>query len=139
MNEIADYLAPYPPEIRATADHLRALIKQTVPGVLEAVYHGWQLIGYRRPSGKGSRYFCFIAPHSAFVRLGFEWGVLLADPGRLLQGDGTQVRHLDLPNTAVFSDDLLTAYILEAAEVVLLNKEQKAALVLRRAADRERP
>ena len=139
MNEIDDYLAPYPPEMRATADHLRALVKEAVPGVQEKLYRGWQLIGYRRPFGKGSRYFCFIAPYGEFVRLGFEWGVLLADEQRLLQGDGTQVRHLDLADTAVFSDDFLQATIREAADVAILGKEQKAALALLRAAERERP
>ena len=139
MNEIDVYLEPYSPEIRAVCGDLRALIAETVPGVQEKLLRGWQLIGYRTPSTSGSRYFCFIAPYARRVRLGFEWGVLLADEARLLQDSGTQVRSLYFGETADLQPDLLAQYILEAAEVAKLSKEQKADLALEREAERERP
>jgi hypothetical protein len=135
MTEIDEYLALYPPEIRAICEALRALIKEAVPGVQEALYRGWQLIGYRTPAASTNRYFCFIAPYGDRVRLGFEWGVLLADEARLLQDSGTRVRSLYLSSTAVFQRDLLTAYLREAAQVAALSKEEKAALALQREAE----
>ena len=139
MNEIDDYLAPYPPPIRDRCHELRLLIKETIPGVQEALYRGWQLIGYKTPAGSGKRYFCFIAPYDDRVRLGFEWGVLMADEAGLLQDTGTQIRSLYLDETAVLDHDLLARYIQEAAQVARLSKAEKATLALHRAAQQERP
>jgi hypothetical protein len=80
------FLAAFPPAIQALADQLRALVRQTIPNVDEAVYAGWRLIGYRLREGPRSRYFCFVAPFPDRVALGFEYGVLLANDSGLLEG-----------------------------------------------------
>ena len=139
MNEIDDSLAPYSREIRAVCSELRALIKETIPGVQEKLVRGWQLVGYRTPSSSGSRYFCFIAPYRDSVRLGFEWGVLLADDAQILEDSGTQVRSIYFNSTADVYPDLLANYIQEAAAAAALSKEQKADLALQREAEQERP
>lgn len=138
MHEIDEYLAPYSAEIHAVCGELRALIKDAIPGVQEKLVRGWQLIGYRTPSGSGSRYFCFVAPYADRVRLGFEWGVLLADDAGLLQDAGTQVRSLYFSDTADIQPELVARFTAEAAKVASLNKEQKADLALQREAERER-
>lgn len=132
MTEIEEYIALYPTEIRALCEELRALIKEAVPGVQEALYRGWQLIGYRTPAASTNRYFCFVAPYGDRVRLGFEWGVLLADEAGLLQDSGMQVRSLYLSDRPVLQRDLVTAYVREAARVAALSREEKAALALQR-------
>ncbi len=139
MNAVDDYLAPYPPEIRAAAGELRALIKTAVPGVIEALYPGWQLIGYRVPHGARSRYFCYIAPYNDHLRLGFEWGILMADEQGLLEGDGSQVRQVTIGAAGEIQPELLTTAVREAAAVALLDKAAKEALALQREAERERP
>ena len=139
MNEIDNFLAPYPPDIRDRCHALRLLIKETIPGVQEALNRGWQLIGYRTPAASTNRYFCFVAPYEDRVRLGFEWGVLLADEAGLLQDTGTQIRSLYLDPTAVLDHDLLADYIQEAARVAALSKAEKANLALHREAQRDRP
>jgi len=40
MNGIDDYLSPYPMEIQEVANELRAVIKDTVPGVSEKLVRG---------------------------------------------------------------------------------------------------
>lgn len=111
------FLAAFPPEIRALADQLRQLIKQTIPHIVEAVYPGWKLIGYREQDGKRSRYFCFVAPFEDRVVLGFEYGVLMADVAGLLEGDGKQVRYVTLRSQANLRPHELSALIAEAAMV----------------------
>jgi hypothetical protein len=49
------------------------------------------LIGYNAPT-----YFAFLVANERAVRLGFEWGVALADPLGLLEGDGRQVRYVTI-------------------------------------------
>jgi len=135
MSEIGNYLAPYPPEIRDLCNRLRALVNTAVPGVQEKLVRGWQLVGYRTPAAEGSRYFCFIAPHGNRVRLGFEWGILMADEAGLLQDSGTQVRSIYLNETADLQPELLIAYLHEAAQVAALSKEEKNTLALHRVAE----
>ena len=64
-------------------------MRETVPDATEAAYPGWHAIGYRHPV---CGYFCGIFPQHEDVLLGFEFGVLLPDPQKLLEGKGTQVR-----------------------------------------------
>jgi DNA transformation protein len=84
-------LGPTSPRVRELAERARALVRRVVPDADEAGRPGWKIIGYSR-----KRYFCFIAPQADHVRLGFEWGVKLADPHALLEGTGSQVRWVTL-------------------------------------------
>ena len=111
------FLAVFPPDVRELVNQLRELIKQTIPNIIEAVYPGWKLIGYREQDGKRSRYFCFVAPFEDRVMLGFEYGVLMADAAGLLEGDGKQVRYVTLRNDADLRPCELSALIAEAAMV----------------------
>jgi hypothetical protein len=111
------FLATFPPEIHELADQLRQLIKQAIPNTAEAVYPGWKLIGYREQDGRRSRYFCFVAPLTDRVVLGFEYGVLMADEAGLLEGDGKQVRYVTLRNQSDLRPRELSALIAEAAMV----------------------
>lgn len=77
------------PRTHQLAERLRQLIRKVVPEVEEAGYPGWKLIGYRY-----RRYFCFIAPQTDRVCLGFEHGISLPDPDGLLEGTGKQVRYV---------------------------------------------
>ena len=47
-----EFLPTFPPEMQTLANDLRALVKETVPNVKEAVYTGWKLIGYRVKKSK---------------------------------------------------------------------------------------
>jgi hypothetical protein len=87
------FLAAYSPAIRALAERLRALIRDTVPTASEHVYTGWKALGYRDPQ---SGYFCGIFPQSDHVRLLFEHGAALPDPDGLLTGETRQVRYLEV-------------------------------------------
>ena len=88
-----DILAPFAPEVRALAEELRALVRAAVPDAVERAYPGWKGIGYRDAQ---SGYFCGIFPQPGSVRLLFEHGAALPDPDGLLEGSGTQTRHVEL-------------------------------------------
>src|SRR3990172_4455823 len=90
---LEDILADHTPEARALVQRLREINRETVPTAVEAAYPGWRAIGYRHP---GVGYFCGIFPKMGRVRLGFEFGVLLPDPHRVLEGSGKQVRYVHI-------------------------------------------
>lgn len=119
------FLADYPAAIGALAEQLRAIVRDTMPNAVEAVYPGWKLIGYRVPDGGKTRYFCYVAPLADRVSLGFEYGVLMANDAGLLEGTGSQVRYVafrpgDTPDPAA-----LAPLIAEAAAIASTVRRKK--------------
>lgn len=133
--EIAQFLSSFPSDIQALVHLLRKVVHQAFPDVNEAVYKGWRLIGYRTPGPKRGRYFAYIAPDPAEVQLGFEWGVLMADPHHLLGGNGKQVRTIKINAAENVRPRLLVPYFHEAARVAHLSRDEKANLLLQREAE----
>lgn len=121
---IKNYLSQFPARIEQISLTLGILIKDTIPNLLERVYPGWRLIGYRQGTEKKSRYFCFVAPHADHVRLGFEYGAFLADPRGVLEGTGSQVRHVSIRTCQEIEKLPLTSLLEEAAWLALLPKHE---------------
>ena len=120
-----EFLSTFPPEIQKLADELRALVKETVPNVTEAVYTGWKFIGYRVKQGKRDAYFCFIAPFENRTMLGFEYGIQLFDPNLRLEGEGSQVRYLTVREQEDIEPEIFRSLIAEAAQIALQRKRSK--------------
>jgi hypothetical protein len=94
-----DVLAPFPAEVRALAEEMRAFIRGAVPGVEERAYPVWRGVGYHDAQ---CGYFCALFPNREGVRLGFEHGASLPDLEGLLTGSGKRVRYVVLrPAAAV--------------------------------------
>ncbi|MBI1805737.1 MAG: DUF1801 domain-containing protein [Ignavibacteria bacterium] len=123
---VEEFLKPYPLRIQRLSQCLCALIKNTVPDLVEIVYGGWRLIGYRVIERKKSHYFCYVAPFEDHVQLGFEYGTLLSDPNHLLTGKGTQVRQVVIRRAHDISTEKLSMLIAEAAMVALDRKKYPA-------------
>ena len=120
-----EFLATFPPEVQALANEMRALVKETIPNVKEAVYTGWKLIGYRARRGRGDAYFCFIAPFPNRIMLGFEYGIQLFDPNLRLEGEGSQVRYITIREREDIEPEMFRAFIAEAAQIALQLKMPK--------------
>jgi hypothetical protein len=86
-------LAGHTPEVREFCEALRSLVRAEAPDAFEVAYPSWHGIGYHHPE---SGYFCAIFPMNDYVKLGFEFGVLLPDPEGLLTGQGKQVRYVNI-------------------------------------------
>jgi hypothetical protein len=109
------FLADFPLATQALVHQLRSMMEQAVPGLVEAVYPGWRLLGYRVRHNARSHYFGFIAPFPDRVVLGFEYGSQLSDPHGLLTGTGKHVRQAVLLPGAEPDATMLIPMILEAA------------------------
>lgn len=114
---VDEFLASFPTKIRKIAEKLRRLVTRAVPHHLERVYPGWKVIGYRALSGSKSSYFAFIAPFQEKVVLGFEHGKMLADPEKILEGTGSQVRYVTIRRARAVRRKLLMPLLLEAGAI----------------------
>jgi hypothetical protein len=87
----AALLAEHTPQVAAAAGWLREVVLGALPDAREVVYRGWHGLGYHHPA---AGYLCAVFPRADDVLLGFERGVLLADPHGLLSGEGRTVRYV---------------------------------------------
>jgi hypothetical protein len=109
-----DILRDHSPEVQAIAGALRRLIHDTVDGLSERAYPGWHAIGFRHPR---AGYVCGIFPFATSVRFVFEHGRQLSDPFGVLQGDGKQIRYIDIEDVAAIPAAAIPPLLLEAVEL----------------------
>lgn len=102
------------PALKYVAQELRRLVKNTVPGSRETI-NPWGI-----PTFDFHGPICLLMVGKNHVTFGFTRGTSLADPGRLLEGTGKNLRHVKLKETAQVRDPNLRRLILEAAA---LNRE----------------
>lgn len=129
------FLASYPPDIRRATETLRAIVKRSVPQAIERVRGGWRLIGYDVPTGRRTAFFAYVAPEPEHVHLGFEYGVLMADPDRLLEGAHLRlrkVRYTTFRPGQPIPRGALASLTREAARIAALSREERFALSLDR-------
>jgi hypothetical protein len=129
------FLAGYPDDIRAMAEVLRGVVRRAVPDAVERVRPGWRLIGYDLPGRARGVYFAYVAPEPIHVHLGFEHGVFMADPERMLEGAHLRLRKVRFttfrPGDAI-PEAALVDLTREAARVASLSREARFALLLDR-------
>lgn len=91
-----DTISSATPAIQAIAREARMLIANVMPGVVEVPWARQKATGYGVGPRKMSEHFCYIAPQTAHVNLGFFYGADLDDPQGLLEGTGKALRHIKL-------------------------------------------
>ena len=119
---VDNILAAHERGVVATAEALRRLVLDTLPEeTREVAYPGWHGIGYRHPR---AGYVCGIFPLDDCVRLSFERGVDLSDPGGDLAGPGLQVRYVEARSERDLPRESVIRLVNEALAIGL---ERKAA------------
>ena len=124
-------LDPFPPQMRSIAQRLRRLVLEIYPTARERTRSGWSLLAYDVPVAgrRKPRFAIWIAVERVHVHLGFQWGVLMDDPGRRLEGRGItkQVRWLTfVPGDPIRRRDL-EPWIREAARVAAFSRGERLA------------
>ncbi len=115
MSDAGAILAGHTPEVRALADALLALVRDALPAdAREVAYPGWHAIGFRDPR---AGHVGGVFPRDDHVRLVFERGVELDDPEGVLEGDGRQVRHVELRPGDPVPEDAIRALLHQALAV----------------------
>lgn len=126
----ASILETHSPPVRESVERLRVLIRATVPDAIESAHAVWHSLSYKHPA---SGYFCGIFPQPDRVDVAFEFGVLLPDPARVLEGNGKQVRYLRVKAVSDFNESAFKQLLIEAID---LPPKREAKLALIRARQR---
>jgi hypothetical protein len=124
-------LEGFPPAIRETGRALRALIFRTVPDAVETVRPGWRWVAYSLPEKGRVRNFAWIGPERKHIHLGFEHGVLLADPDRILHGAEErlkQFRYFTFEPSIDVDEAVLADFLRRAADLARLPSAARRAL-----------
>ena len=85
--DVDRFVTQVEPPLRAIVEALRATIRSEVPALCEQIKNGIPRYSLRDDV-------CYIAPYSEQVNLGFFFGAHIRDPKRLLEGTGTNLRHV---------------------------------------------
>jgi hypothetical protein len=124
-------LDSFPPAIRETGLALRSLILGTIPGSVETVRTGWRWIAYSLPERGRVRNFAWIGPERKHIHLGFENGILLADPEGILQGAQERLkkfRYFTFEPAIDIDEAILVDYLTRAAELAVMPSAARRAL-----------
>lgn len=109
------FLKPYDAEVRDLALQVRAFLLTEMAPCYENIYDAYSAvaIGYSTSQRSGDGIF-HIAVYSQHVNLGFNNGATLADPRRILKGDGKRIRHISLKTPADLQRPEVRSYIRRA-------------------------
>jgi hypothetical protein len=128
---IQAFLEFYPEPIRRAAERLRRLVLDVEPSAIERVREGWRIIGYDVPVGRRTRYFAWIGPEPKHVHIGFQHGVLMADPMGRLRGAHLRlknVRYLTFTSAEQIDEEEIVNFVREAVRINSLSRAEQQGL-----------
>jgi hypothetical protein len=130
--DLKTFLKPFPKEIREKALWLRAFVWKLYPGANELIYDNYNAVALGwSPTDRVGDTFCSIAVgrSSHNVHFGFYWGSRIADPQRMLLGEGNQYRYILVGKTGDFPKAYMKKLMKDAYAYSLSKmKEKKPAL-----------
>lgn len=140
--QLASFIAKFTPEIAAQAEAILAAMRARYPTALEMVYDNYNAlaIGFG-PTEKPSEAIFSIAVFPRWVSLFFLQGIGLYDPGNLLKGNGSVVRHVVLKSVAMLDDPAVMRLMEEAVATarVPLGAGGQHRLVIKSVSAKQRP
>ncbi len=128
---IEEILKPYSKAVLETVNELRDFFKEEFPSLIEKGYPVWKGIGY---SDSKSGYLCAIFPLDAEVKLGFEYGIILKDKDKVLNGEGKQVRYLNIALGTDINRKQIKDFVKQSLALPILKKDKLAMIDLVRKA-----
>jgi hypothetical protein len=143
--QLASYFAKYEPAMAKLGKALRAKLRARLPGLFEIVYmyenQGALVISYS-PTERGYEGVCSISVYPHVVKLGFGKGAQLAksDPNKLLQGQGTMARYVELNSVADFDRAEIQSLIANAVKLakLRLDPDARGAVIIKAEAQKQR-
>ena len=114
--ELHEFLEAFAPGIAKLFLATRRAVLAAAPEANELVYNAYNTVTAAYSfSGRLKEAFCHVAAYSRYVNLGFNRGAELADPSRLLMGEGARIRHVRISSPADLRAPAVEALVRAAA------------------------
>jgi hypothetical protein len=134
--ELLDLLKPYERAIQELTIALRQLVLEQLAPCCEYILEVYIVSLQYGPTFRMKDGICYIGVIKDHVNLGFIRGSELADPQRILEGTGKQMRHIKIRNMSELLRPVIRAYLQEACErsghEVDTDKEKTVTTALKR-------
>jgi hypothetical protein len=115
VQDLIKFMLPYPDQVKAAALWLREFVWDLYPETNELIYDNYNAVAFGwSPTDKAGDVFCSIAVCSDHVNFGFNRGVDIADPSKILLGNGNQYRYIRVRDKDDFPEECIKQ-LLEAA------------------------
>jgi hypothetical protein len=147
QKQVDAFAAKYLPAIARQFKAANATMRKRLPGAYAFVYDNWNglVIGYS-PTARPSDAIFSILAQPDHITLCFLQGVHLADPKKLLRGEGNQVRSVRLVDGLTLDTPAVKALMAKALEddenarmLDATNVSPKDRLVVRSVSAKQRP
>lgn len=136
------FIDKFSPEVAALARVCLKKMRSRLPGATQIVYDNYNAlaIGFG-PSEKASQAIFSIVLYPRWVSFFFLRGAALADPRKVLKGDGKVVRHIILKSADDLDQPAIQELIAAALKAAVEPIDPKAAggLVIRAVSAKQRP
>jgi hypothetical protein len=110
--QLLGFLEAYDPTVARIALGLREIVLEEAPDADESIYQvAYTLAIWFGFSSKSKDTFCYISTHTKHVNLGFPWGATLADPNRVLLGEGKTMRHIKFASDGDLARPFVRRYL----------------------------
>ncbi|HEV7557145.1 MAG TPA: hypothetical protein VGO00_16875 [Kofleriaceae bacterium] len=141
--QLDGFIAKFSPDVAKRTREVLAHVRKRVPGALELVYDNYNAlaIGFA-PTEKARQIVFSIAVYPRWVSMFFMKGPELPDPGGLLQGSGSMVRHIVLDGGPATLRKPAVAKILAIALAKAeppIDPKAKARIVIKSISNKQRP
>jgi hypothetical protein len=115
--QLLGFLTAYEPTIADLALALREIILEEAPNSSEYIYQVYTVAIWFGFTGEMKDvWFCYITTHGRHINLGFPYGAALADPNRVLEGEGKTNRHIKFKSMSDLERPFVRRYIQAAIE-----------------------
>ena len=140
--ELLDLLKPYDRGIQELTFALRQLVLEEMAPCCEYIVEVYIVSIHYGPTHRMKDCICYIGVIKDHVNLGFIRGSELADPQRILEGTGKQMRHIKIKNISDLERPAIRSYLQEACEragyEVATDKEKTVTTAVKRKSSTKR-
>jgi hypothetical protein len=114
--KLLEFLAPYGKETTQLALRAREAVLKQDAEAIELIYDAYNaVVTAFSATDRLKDAFCAVAVYRDYVNLGFNYGALLSDPKKRLQGKGTRIRHIKIESAAELNAPEVVELIRQAA------------------------
>lgn len=130
--DLLKFLKPFPSDVRERALWLRDFVWDLYPDTNELIYDNYNAVAFGwSPTDKVGHTFCSVAVgrSSKNVHFGFYWGSQIADPKKILLGEGNQYRYILVKDKADFPKAYIKKLMKEAFANSLAKVKDKKQII----------